>query len=144
MIFFQGHPEYDKVSLLKEYKREVGLYVDGRRDSYPPYPEHYFDLHTVALLNEYRRHVLEAVAADRTIPSFPESQVLSRLENTWHDSGEAVVGNWIGQVYQLTHSDRRLPWMQGIDPNDPLGWLNRIETIKMGETASLEKVDAQL
>jgi len=29
-VFFQGHPEYDRVSLLKEFKREVGLYIDRR------------------------------------------------------------------------------------------------------------------
>jgi homoserine O-succinyltransferase len=27
----------------------------------------------------------------------------------------------MGKIYQLTHSDRRLPFMEGIDPQDPLG-----------------------
>ena len=29
LVFFQGHPEYDSISLLKEFKREVSLYLEG-------------------------------------------------------------------------------------------------------------------
>ena len=42
MVFFQGHPEYDTISLLKEYKREVLEYIGGRRKDYPPFPDHFF------------------------------------------------------------------------------------------------------
>ena len=31
-----------------------------------------------------------------------------------------VVGNWMGIVYQLTHRDRRIPFMDGVDPENPL------------------------
>jgi len=27
----------------------------------------------------------------------------------------------MGLVYQITHRDRRLPFMQGVNPDDPLG-----------------------
>jgi homoserine O-succinyltransferase len=46
--------------------------------------------------------------------------VARRLDNTWHDTAEAVVGNWMGTVYQVTHRDRRIPFMDGVDPDDPL------------------------
>ena len=32
IVYFQGHPEYDRNSLLKEYKREVGRFLDGELD----------------------------------------------------------------------------------------------------------------
>ena len=48
-----------------------------------------------------------------------------RLDNTWHDTAEAVVGNWMGAVYQVTHRDRRIPFMEGVDPDDPLGLYGR-------------------
>ncbi len=41
IVYFQGHPEYDRNSLLKEYKREVGRFLAGDLESPPPYPEHY-------------------------------------------------------------------------------------------------------
>lgn len=53
--------------------------------------------------------------------TFPEAQVLPLLDNTWHDTAEGVVGNWIGCVYQVTHRERGLPFMPGIDPDNPLG-----------------------
>ena len=45
-----------------------------------------------------------------------------RLHNTWHDSGEALVGNWIGWVYQITHSERGKPFMDQVNPDNPLDW----------------------
>ena len=41
-VFFQGHPEYDTISLLKEYKREVKRFAPGERRDYPPFPENYY------------------------------------------------------------------------------------------------------
>ena len=43
LVFFQGHPEYDSISLLKEFKREVQRFLSGKRSVYPPFPEHYLD-----------------------------------------------------------------------------------------------------
>jgi len=121
VVFFQGHPEYDTISLLKEYKREVMLYAEGRRAGYPPFPRNYFEVREQAILNEYRSRLESAAAAGEAVPEFPESLVAARLDNTWHDTAEAVVGNWMGLVYQVTHSDRRIPFMEGVDPDDPLG-----------------------
>jgi len=53
-------------------------------------------------------------------PEFPESLLLSHLHNTWHDSACAVVGRWIGLIYQITHRDRAKLFMDGIDVNNPL------------------------
>ena len=124
-VFFQGHPEYDTISLLKEYKREVIRFALGETDSYPPFPDNYIKTREQAVLNEYRNRVEQARAVEAVLPEFPESLVTRRLDNTWHDTGEAVVGNWMGLVYQLTHADRRKPFMDGIDPEDPLGLRQR-------------------
>ena len=121
VVFSQGHPEYDTVSLLKEYKREVLLYAGGGCDDYPPFPEHYFGPREQALLDEYRLRLQRALEAGAGPPPFPEPQLGGRLDNTWHDTAEAVVGNWMGLVYQVTHRDRRIPFMDGIDPDNPLG-----------------------
>ncbi len=121
VVYFQGHPEYDTVSLLKEYIREVKRFANGERDDYPLLPEHYVDVQQQAILDEYREWLLAARQRRAPLPEFPERLIEAGLDNTWHDTGEAVVGNWIGQVYQITNSDRRIAFMEGIDPNDPLG-----------------------
>ncbi len=119
-VFFQGHPEYDTISLLKEYKREVLLYVEGLRETYPPFPENYFGVQASAILREYQ-HILESKNPARDVPEFPERLIVKHLDNTWHDTAGEVVGNWLGLVYQLTHTERSKPFMEGIDINNPLG-----------------------
>ncbi|HGX93519.1 MAG TPA: homoserine O-succinyltransferase [Candidatus Tenderia sp.] len=119
LVFFQGHPEYDIISLLKEYKREVLRFAAGERQDYPPFPENYFTLQSQAILNEHQDHVRAAMEKGAPIPELPET--LLDLDNTWHDTAEAVINNWIGKVYQITHTDRRLPFQEDIDANDPLG-----------------------
>ena len=121
VVYFQGHPEYDTVSLLKEYKREVSRYADGERSDYPPFPDNHFRLREQAILDEYRLRLDAAREAGDPVPAFPEQLVASRIDNTWHDTAEGIVGNWIGLVYQLTHEQRKLPFMDGVDPANPLG-----------------------
>jgi len=121
VVYFQGHPEYDTISLLKEYKREVRLFAQGQRESYPLFPENYFSMRTEAILDEYRGQVIASLGTGDELPRFPEDLITSSLENSWHDTAEAVVNNWIGRVYHVTGSDRRCPFMEGVDPSDPLG-----------------------
>ncbi len=123
LVFFQGHPEYDTISLLKEYKREVTHFAQGRHKEYPPFPDNYFTPTVRAILNEHRDRVIEAVERHTAIPEFPEALIRDGLHNTWHDTAEAVINNWVGKVYQITHHDRKLPFKDGIDPRNPLGLL---------------------
>ena len=119
-VYFQGHPEYDSVSLLKEYKREVMRFHAADRPDYPPFPENFLDVTCQAVLDEYQARVRHSRASGEALPAFPEHIILPRIQNTWHDSGLAVIGNWMGLVYQITHSDRKRPFMDDLDPNNPL------------------------
>jgi homoserine O-succinyltransferase len=119
-VFFQGHPEYDTISLLKEYKRDALLAARGKLSAYPPFPARYFNRHARAVLDEYRLRLQSALASGASEPEFPEHLLLPYLDNTWHDTAEAVVGNWIGCVYQVTNCERAKPFMEGIDAENPL------------------------
>ncbi|MEJ2449561.1 MAG: homoserine O-succinyltransferase [Gammaproteobacteria bacterium] len=124
LIFFQGHPEYDSISLLKEYKREVIRFINGDISEYPPFPENYFSLQRQAILDEYRVAVIRARQKSAPIPAFPEALIRRDLDNTWHDTAEAIINNWIGAVYQVTSVDRKMPFKEIINPDDPLGLRN--------------------
>lgn len=114
VIYMQGHPEYDTISLLKEYKREVLRYQAGELQSPPPYPENYFP--GAAL------EIIEALPADSdALIDALDNEVEPHLDNTWGDTAKAVVNNWLGMVYQLTNLDRKKQFMPGIDRDDPLG-----------------------
>jgi homoserine O-succinyltransferase len=121
VVFLQGHPEYDMVSLLKEYKREALRFHASERSDYPPFCEHYFSPRARAVLEEYQDLLCVTKQKGDPAPEFPEEIVTATLNNTWHDTAEAIVGNWMGCVYQVTHQDRKLPFMDGVDPDDPLG-----------------------
>jgi len=117
MICMQAHPEYDIFSLLKEYKREITNFINGEREDYPQFPKNYFGPIAQEKLGEYRNLVL---AEGKEPYPFPEDDIIPLLENTWADSARSFISSWIGYVYQTTDMDRRKPFMDGIDPDNPL------------------------
>ncbi|MFA9431091.1 homoserine O-succinyltransferase [Egicoccus sp. AB-alg2] len=121
MVYLQGHPEYDAVSLLKEYKREVTRYAAGELTTIPPLPQHYFTPDAARRAHEHVDAVLTAREAGGPLPDFPEAELARGLDNTWADTAKAVFANWLGLVYRLTDVRRGVPFMDGVDPDDPLG-----------------------
>lgn len=133
-VYFQGHPEYDINSLLKEYKREIGRFIRFERDDYPPYPEHYFAADAIARLEKHKSAVTAAIDNGRPVPALPEAEMMPLLENSWTDTGKAIFNNWLGLVYQLTHRDRQKLFMPGVDPDNPLG-INQPSLFESATTA---------
>ena len=120
MIYFQGHPEYDRNSLLKEYKREVLRYLSGELPSPPPFPEHYFSADAKRIAEQYIEQARKAQADHEPLPALPEEKIEAMLDNTWGDTAKAMVNNWLGLVYQVTNLDRTRQFMDEVDPSDPL------------------------
>ena len=85
--------------------------------SYPPMPSNYLSIQNQAILNEYRANL---DSGKMSIKDFPELLISKTLDNTWHDSANAIINNWIGCVYQVTHEKVGKPFMSGINPDDPL------------------------
>ncbi|MBP0114472.1 homoserine O-succinyltransferase MetA [Bradyrhizobium vignae] len=54
-VFFQGHPEYDALSLQREYLRDIGRYLARERDNYPRLPVSYFDAATEEKLARFEK-----------------------------------------------------------------------------------------
>jgi len=122
IVFFQGHPEYDMISLLKEYKREILRFINDEICVYPPFPKHYFSRKTKAIFYEYQQYVIEQKSLSLAIEkTMPENLIAESLDNTWHDTAESVLNNWIGKVYQITSNTRGELFMSHVDPRNPLG-----------------------
>lgn len=97
-VFFQGHPEYDLISLLKEYRRELARYWRGERDDYPPVPENYFDETALATLEAYRP-VLEAARAAGTLPPrLVEADLIPAQGHVWNEQGKVIYRNWLRRL----------------------------------------------
>ena len=122
IVYFQGHPEYDINSLLKEYKRDLQAYFDGKNDQ-PSYPENYFSLEARDISERYLRKAHLALEKGQELPVFPEDDIVPHLDNTWGDTARAIFNNWLGSVYQVTNVVRHMPFDDDIDPDNPLGIL---------------------
>lgn len=120
IVYFQGHPEYDAVSLLKEYKREVLRFLKGELEAAPPFPENYFCAEAGAIATQFVERSENALRDGNDIAEFPGDELAQLVDNTWTDTGKAIVNNWLGLVYRLTNHERNLQFMPGVDPDDPL------------------------
>jgi homoserine O-succinyltransferase len=97
-VFFQGHPEYDLISLLKEYRRELGRYWRAERDDYPPVPEHYFSDDALAELDDYRPVLEKAKREGRQPPRLDEAELLPKDSHTWNGEGRVIYRNWLHRI----------------------------------------------
>jgi homoserine O-succinyltransferase len=103
-VFFQGHPEYDLISLLKEYRRELGRYWRKERDDYPPYPEHYFEESARAELEAYRPILEAARESGEQPPRLVEADLLPSRPHTWNQAGKVIYRNWVRRIVELGDS----------------------------------------
>ncbi|MDZ4731266.1 MAG: homoserine O-succinyltransferase [Xanthomonadales bacterium] len=122
VVYFQGHPEYDANSLLKEYKREALRYVNGELEQPPPFPENYLSVEAQARAAPFIEMTRQAVSRGGSVPVILETEVEPLLDNTWGDTAKAVFNNWLGLVYQLTNLDRHSQYMPGTDRDNPLNF----------------------
>jgi homoserine O-succinyltransferase len=96
-VFFQGHPEYEAHSLMLEYRRDIGRYLRGERDTYPPMPQGYFDEDTVrALTGLQERAKLDR--REELLTDFPTAVVAERLTNTWRSAAKRLYRNWLSYI----------------------------------------------
>jgi homoserine O-succinyltransferase len=73
-IFLQGHPEYETLSLEREYLRDISRFLSKERNVYPSIPAGYFDNDTEQRLVAFaararaeRRPALSTELPDRTL-----------------------------------------------------------------------------
>jgi homoserine O-succinyltransferase len=95
-VHFQGHPEYQAETLLKEYRRDIKRFLRGERESYPTMPQGYFDETAAQILAEFQVSAL-ANRREEHMALFPET-IVKTLQNTWQSSATCIYGNWLQYV----------------------------------------------
>ena len=100
-IFFQGHPEYEALSLEREYLRDISRFLGGERDTYPGLPAGYFDDETEQRLADFgrrarveRRPTLSAELPDRSL----------RQDIATGAAATAIFRNWLGYLSDGTRA----------------------------------------
>jgi homoserine O-succinyltransferase len=96
-VFFQGHPEYEAVTLLLEYRRDIGRFLRGERDTYPPMPHGYFDQETVDALIALKARAL-VDRREELLAEFPIATAAGKVTNTWRSTAESLYRNWLQYI----------------------------------------------
>jgi len=94
-IFFQGHPEYDPLSLQREYLRDITRYLSGERNSFPAFPAGYFDIATERRLASFEKRA----RIERKLPLSVELPHLTlRPDIAAGEAATAIFANWLGYL----------------------------------------------
>jgi len=95
-VCFQGHPEYEETSLLKEYRRDVGRFLRGQQAGYPTQPQGYFSPAVSAELEAFRARAL-AAPREALLEEFP-AVAAGGVRNTWQAPAARIYSNWLAFV----------------------------------------------
>jgi homoserine O-succinyltransferase len=97
-LFVQGHPEYDPVALLREYRRDIRRFLANERNSFPEMPRGYFDENATAALAAFRQQALGKQDVD-LLPSFPAIAEGS-LSHAWLAPAARIYANWLSYLVE--------------------------------------------
>ena len=92
-LFFQGHPEYETDTLLREYRRDVARFLAGEREHYPPLPLGYFDDGAAAVATAFQARALRD-PRNEPIAEFPKSTLESGLQCPWRAAALGTYEKW--------------------------------------------------
>lgn len=101
-VFFQGHPEYDALSLQREYLRDITRYLARQREIFPAFPTSYFNAETEYKLANYQKRAI----AERQIPlSIELPRLVLRSDLATGVAAAAIFRNWL----EYLSDDVRIP-----------------------------------
>jgi homoserine O-succinyltransferase len=98
-VFLQGHPEYDPDTLFREYRRDVGRFLQGERADYPQLPAGYFAPEAELCFErlaergkQTRDPGLSAELLDRSMAA------AFAPKTTWQDAAVGLYRNWLAYI----------------------------------------------
>jgi homoserine O-succinyltransferase len=93
-VFFQGHLEYETDTLMREYRRDVGRFIQGETSIYPLLPRGYFDSATELALTTLRDKAISCRSAE-LLPCVARAMEDKQIENRWQSSAARIYRNWL-------------------------------------------------
>lgn len=106
MVCFQGHPEYDNLTLLKEYRRDVGRYLRAEQPAWPTLPQGYFNEAGLGLIDSFRSRA-EPARDPYLLNGFPMAALAADLQARWQPAAAAIYRNWLQYVAVAKERTRR-------------------------------------
>ena len=108
LVFFQGHPEYEETTLLREYRRDVGRFLRGQQAHYPTLPQGYFGPAALELLSAFETRARAAPDAE-LLANFPLNPIAATLRNSWGAGATGIYRNWLALLASRQKTTASLP-----------------------------------
>jgi len=93
-VFFQGHLEYETDTLMREYRRDVGRYINGDSNIYPLLPLGSLDRGTEKALTALRDKFISRRSAE-LLPLVGTTIENTQIENRWQSTAVRIYRNWL-------------------------------------------------
>ena len=104
-VFFQGHPEYEAWTLLGEFRRDIGRFLQSERQDYPAMPRGYFDEESTRALDAFKIRAT-ANPGKELMALFPTERFAGKLTDPWRSTAVQIYSNWLR--YMATRKTGRL------------------------------------
>ena len=140
---FQGHPEYQKFAILKEYLRDIGIYYkDPQNISFPEIPPNYFTKKGYKHMQDFTEKIKKSatlreefiqnnkILLSKSLDELDELEKFDRknrpriadsiydeIIQSWKDTGDKIWARIFNATYQLTgfKPGQKLTHKRGID-----------------------------
>lgn len=96
----QGHPEYQPLTLLREYRRDVRCYLLGNQGSYPHVPTGYLGPEGMEAVARFHNDVSWRQRDPVFMNAFPFDEAAKDVRADWEQPARALMGNWLQSVRQ--------------------------------------------
>ena len=116
-LFFQGHPEYEAESLLREFRRDMARFLEGVAENPPPIPGR-------CLPNASEARLSRLVAAARQspdpglLPEFDAALQSAEPLNLWSGVAQSIYANWLSYLGSRHAACRGHQYPPGLAAND--------------------------
>ena len=119
-LLSQGHPEYEAVTLFKEYRRDVGRFLRRERETYPAFPCGYLDSDATEAFAAFRQRALSN-RDESLLGAFPNEPARGQLRNGWGRSSICLFRNWLLYIAEKKGSlSSRMALTRAREHTDPL------------------------
>jgi homoserine O-succinyltransferase len=97
LVFLQGHPEYGDESLAREYRRDMGRFLQGVYERPPVIPANYFAPEVERSLEDFAARA-QREQRPELMRDYPEAGALGPSEAPWRSGAAQLYANWLAIV----------------------------------------------
>lgn len=96
LVLYQGHPEYGRLTLLREYRRDYRRFLRGDQRTAPLPPTDYLAPAAAAIVRQLSQAPLSQTRS--ATPEFPFAELSEHCSDRWQAEARRLYQNWLQLV----------------------------------------------